>query len=361
MTVKKQTTPTEGLGTTYRLLSSADVRTLANAVMKLPEFMLSDNALYHLNKSGVPASAIAYMYQAEERDVYQRLAKMRDSMENRTFKPDSLRETQMKELDMVSKIRGNEPTFTMAIDGGTVPKVALAEYLPGCGKDITRDRLKICVEGGLTFAEITRAFGVSESTMVAMASRVGYKLKTEIERAGKLSNASGGVIKSDESAINQANLVNQTPKYVNEAVRTAPSATVININTVDFSKIDQQSIQKSVMNAINPKPADTDEFIHVFDGARMITQEPLFVVRNSGEISLLCTDVEPGIYSVSMTADFRKVKLERANKGLRFAQHKHKKQLGVNCMAMTKKLKDAQISVPVRYSFDQKTMIGVMI
>ena len=66
-------------------------------------------------------------------------------------------------------------TFAKALVIGMPPREALETCLPSRLKDITKELLQACVDGGLTRDEIAKGFGTTMSSLVWKASQVNFK------------------------------------------------------------------------------------------------------------------------------------------------------------------------------------------
>lgn len=122
--------------------------------------------------------------------------------------------------------------FAQAIDMGVAPATALKNNQAATVKDITKERLELCRDGGLNAHEIAAGFSCSTATIYQHCSKHRVSMRQ--------------------------------PRPVPPAAPAVPSAEA----------------------AVKPEaPAQSDPFVHVFGMAPVI--EPRLVISPKGEVKLL--------------------------------------------------------------------------
>jgi len=81
----------------------------------------------------------------------------------------------IKEEPVISPVTIRKMNFAEGIDVGMKVRKAFEKCDPARLGDITHDRLKACVDGGLNQAEIIKAFSTTYSSLKRAASKVDFR------------------------------------------------------------------------------------------------------------------------------------------------------------------------------------------
>ena len=88
----------------------------------------------------------------------------------------------IKEEPVISPVTIRKMNFAEGLDVGMTARKAFEKCGPAKLGDITYDRLKACVDGGLNQDEIIKAFSTTYSSLKKVASKVKFKF-SEIKPA----------------------------------------------------------------------------------------------------------------------------------------------------------------------------------
>lgn len=197
--------------------------------------------------------------------------------------------------------------FATALDCGVSPKNAITEYPAAGPRDITKERLTWCRDGGLTAEEISKGFDCSMATIYNKCSKFNVRLTDRRARADN------------------------------------PEPTVDTITP------------KSTVMAITPTPTD-NLFVHTF-GCKQ-PEKSMVTISACGEVRLLGVKPSETRMIIRFTQNFDCCRLDPQADGMNFRE-KGRSYIA-SCKPVAKAMALAGINLPARYELDEH-MVGNLI
>lgn len=306
---------------------------------------------------------VAGLTPEQVRELYRHWRSYISSMRNlaRMNKDDDLHEKESVKMSI---------TFDKVLAIGMPPKKALEECLPARLKDITKEHLQACVDGGLTVEEIAKGFGTTKSSVNWKAGAVKFKFREARRQGGDGANkgstdtpevppagdtpAGGAMAGGDEVAAAAATTV---------AVAHANKAAAVRTPTPEELAAMFEDSGRPAETVPKPEPISPAPVANPWTRRFGITSKfegPELMVCKDGKLMIRRVDMDVDLrYAFDFDVEFRRCRVTDCPQGMKIWKPKDEvKIFSCSLRQLAKELAALGLKFPVRYRLNPETMEG---
>lgn len=272
---------------------------------------------------------------------------------------------------------GDPLTFAKALVIGMPARKALEESLPSTTKDITKELLQACVDGGLSSSEIAQGFGVSRANLYNICSKFRFKFSKRQSAeepgrgAGEDGAAGGGEGGAGDGgqppgAVAGEEVAKALQAILERDAEQAKASSVFTPLPADPGAAHTPTAEElaDLMGAggqPGPKagdaPTPADEWPFSF-GVSRPEAGPLLTIYADGRILIRQLPLPTNtLYVFKFNADLTRCRIEKSPEGTK-VRAKDNEGIEGRLRRMADKLVEVGLKLPARYRLDPQTLIG---
>lgn len=246
---------------------------------------------------------------------------------------------------------GDPITFAKALVIGLPAKEALENSMPSTTKEVTKELLQLCADGGLDAKETSLGFGTSRSTIYLLAKK--YRINFPRKPRGEvdyIDKGAGDNTGAGEGAKNEGAGEQQTGAGGHKAIDAALAAI-----------LQRETDQAKALSAFNPGERPQPSWAHRF-GLVTPKEGPELAVTKHGKLTIRRVDMDTDLrYVFDFDEKFTLCRVEALPQGMKLTRSKEGAAFSCSMRKLMRELELAGLAFPVRYRLDPATLIGELV